>query len=497
MNIRVFTYIILLLACACGPLKAQPFYSIDRSSVIVCETAERPDFNSSDCERIDVWDVDPQGTHFWMQADIDIPLSLLSSDEPLGFYFAGKASAVFYMNGARVGASGKPGHSLREEEAGPMDTVFYLPRSILREGKNTLVIEMSGYHGYIKLVQPIHRIGVAEYVQPTDIILRSYSGSIIPFGVLVIGVFYFGLLALRSETPKTQIWVPLMAFFALGQLSSEISRGLFPYSWPFHDIRLMAILFFGIAASASLLMHVVQRFLVKWQTRSMLVYLLGLCIPAFVVPGFDAKSVAVFLTAAIIGAVVSFSAYRRGDQAGLKYGVAFLIFTISVHLVPSGFLDRYYYYFVAALLIFLFAQQIKQLEAERAQQVEDQARADRLQQMLDEANERVNPRRIKVSHEGKVELVSAGDIAYCKGARDYVELKCNNGKTILCSHTLADLENELSGSFLKVHRSYLVNGDYAETLEREANGAGKLLLKNGEYIPVSRRIMPKVRKALA
>lgn len=496
MIIRLFIYLFIVLLLPEATLKAQPFYGVDRSGVTVCSAISQPDFSGEDCEQIQVWQIDPQNRHIWIRATIDIPLELLSSDDPLGLYFSGKASAVFYINGARVGANGRPGVSRETEIPGQMDTVFYLPRSILKEGKNELVAEMSAFHGYIELVYPIHRIGVGDYKNPTDIILRKYAGSIIPFGVLVIGVFYFGILALRSESVFTQIWIPLMAFFALGQLLGEISRGLFPYSWPFHDIRLMIILISGIAASICLLVHVVLRFVEQHQKALIAVCLGALLVPAFVARGFDGKSVSVFLAAALIGAFISFAALKRGEKAGLKYGLAFVLFSLSVHLVPSDFLDLYYYYFVAGLLVFLFAQQIRQLEAERAQQAEDQAKAQRLQQMLDEANQRSNPRRIKVSHEGKVEMVSASDIAYCKGARDYVELQCANGKTILCSHTLAELEEELSGSFLRVHRSYLVNGEYTETLERESSGAGRLLLKTGEYVPVSRRIMPKVRKAL-
>ena len=63
--------------------------------------------------------------------------------------------------------------------------------------------------------------------------------------------------------------------------------------------------------------------------------------------------------------------------------------------------------------------------------------------------------------------------------------------------TLAGLEEDLPETFLRVHRSHIVNTAFVSALEREPSGIGRLTLTNATDVPVSRRIMPKVRTALA
>ena len=62
---------------------------------------------------------------------------------------------------------------------------------------------------------------------------------------------------------------------------------------------------------------------------------------------------------------------------------------------------------------------------------------------------------------------------------------------------LAGLEAELPETFLRVHRSHIVNTAFVSALERDTGGVGRLTLSQGQEVPVSRRIMPKVRTALA
>jgi DNA-binding LytR/AlgR family response regulator len=70
------------------------------------------------------------------------------------------------------------------------------------------------------------------------------------------------------------------------------------------------------------------------------------------------------------------------------------------------------------------------------------------------------------------------------------------GQTKLYNGGLTQLESELPPTFLRVHRSHIVNTAFVSALERDASGVGKLVLSNGAEAPVSRRIMPKVRNAL-
>ncbi len=67
---------------------------------------------------------------------------------------------------------------------------------------------------------------------------------------------------------------------------------------------------------------------------------------------------------------------------------------------------------------------------------------------------------------------------------------------MLHNATLNELEESLPPTFLRVHRSHIVNTAHVRTLKREASGVGALVLSDGSEAPVSRRVMPKVRVAL-
>jgi len=77
-----------------------------------------------------------------------------------------------------------------------------------------------------------------------------------------------------------------------------------------------------------------------------------------------------------------------------------------------------------------------------------------------------------------------------------VALDLVDGRQILHSGRLQELEEILPSSFLRVHRSHIVNTAFVQSLERESGGIGRLIMTEGEPIPVSRRILPKVRTIL-
>ncbi|WP_353507001.1 LytTR family DNA-binding domain-containing protein [Pseudoalteromonas sp. SCSIO 43201] len=71
-----------------------------------------------------------------------------------------------------------------------------------------------------------------------------------------------------------------------------------------------------------------------------------------------------------------------------------------------------------------------------------------------------------------------------------------NRGSVLHNNSLSELESTLPATFLRVHRSYIVNTQFITPLSRSASGTGILHLSTGDEVPVSRRVMPKVRDAL-
>ena len=77
-----------------------------------------------------------------------------------------------------------------------------------------------------------------------------------------------------------------------------------------------------------------------------------------------------------------------------------------------------------------------------------------------------------------------------------MELHFTDGSARLHGGSLNELEAELPPAFLRVHRSHIVNTALVESLKLEPSGVGQLRMSSGASVPVSRRIMPTVRRTI-
>lgn len=487
---------LLLLLGAAFPATAQLFVQVDTDSVLICPAGDKePTFEEPSCQPIVDNRIDTQHRHIWLRAKLNVPEQMLTSDLPLAVFVSAKAASRVFLNGILIGENGTPGPTAEAEMQGLMDVNFYVDRDLLKAQDNMLVLELSGHHSIIELSYPFHVLGLGYFTDPNAFIMRGYIKSLLPFGILIGGALYFGLLAIRRREGLTSILVPLIAFFAAAQLITEVSRGLIAYPYPFQDIRLIMILVFAAACGFCLLLHVIDQFVSKQKAIVTFAAATLVAIAVEMTPGFDGKAVMSLQLPALLGAGLAGIKAARGQKSAIAYTIVLILFALLT--IPAGFLDTYYYYSVAGLLLFLFGVEIRKNNEERRLRALEQARADRLQIALDESKEAAAPSQIKVTSQGKMELISTDQISVCRGARDYVELEVEGRGTILHDSSLSQLEQELPSTFLRVHRSYIVNTRYIRTLERAGAGSGKLLLGTNLEVPVSRRILPKVRKALA
>ncbi len=106
--------------------------------------------------------------------------------------------------------------------------------------------------------------------------------------------------------------------------------------------------------------------------------------------------------------------------------------------------------------------------------------------------------RVPVEKAGKKLLLQVEDIFYIMAKDDYSYLH-TDGERYLSTISLAQLEKKLeSNGFFRVHRRYLVN--LARVKEVVPMYGGTLLLtlddREGNQVPVSRRRVPALKKAL-
>ena len=499
-----------VLACALlapfGPAHAQDpaLQWIDLEHVVVCPAhtgdMAAPDFAGADCRRTAFWGVDSQHATLWLKAAITMPPAMLDSPEPLGLFVSGKAASTVWVNGRLVGSNGRPGMDAGSETPGRMDAVIPIPPGVLKPGANEIVVHLSGHHGFLHLAAPMHLLAVGVYGDPSDVILRSYWPSLITFGVFVLGVLSFGVSAVRGRDRIGSLLLCLTSLFAAGQLLAEVSRGLFPYSYPMHDLRLAMIVACSLGFGLCLTAQVIRRFR---PPRPVLVFTLIAAVTtatAAVIDGYDTKATVAMLFPVIFCALgTAYWLWRRRPGA-LAFFISLALFGALSVLFGGAFLNAMFFYLVAALLLFLFAQQASALAREQQLRIALASRAQQLEAALDQAQAQTQTpapvQKIKIIDTGKIELVPTDQITHCSGAGDYVELHFADGSTRLHSGSLNELETDLPPAFVRVHRSHIVNMAFVKSLEREASGVGRLFITTGSFVPVSRRIMPMVRRAI-
>jgi len=485
-------------------MASQPMQWVEVDSVVTCAAQKGdttpPDFSGPGCRKASLRAVDPQHATLWLKASINIPEALLGQPVPLGLFVSGKAASTAWLNGQRIGGNGRPGTDAHSEIPGRMDAVIPLPRSVLRDGANEIVLHMSGYSGFLRLGSPMHLLGIGTYADPTDQVLRAYWPSLITFGIFLLGVLYFGVGTLRGTDRAGSLLLGLISLFAAGQLLAEVSRGLYPYHYPFHDLRLALIVLCSLGFGLCLTAHVIRRFAPTRPLLSFAVVMLVTLGIVLLAGDYDGKALFAMLIPVVFCALgTAFWWWKRRPSAAV-YCVTLILFGALSFVFGGQFLNAVFFFLVAALLLFLFAQQAAAFAREQQLGVALASRARQLEAALDQAHTRQQPQSqsqtIRVVNTGRIELVSTDKITHCSGAGDYVELYFADGSKRLHNGSLNDMEAELPSAFLRVHRSHIVNTAFVESLKRESSGVGRLCITTGEIVPVSRRIMPTVRRTI-
>ena len=200
-------------------------------------------------------------------------------------------------------------------------------------------------------------------------------------------------------------------------------------------------------------------------------------------PGFDMKTVLALMTGLALSAVVTAVAVHRrlpGARLSLAYFAVFIAIGV---LFPTWLVDLSYFLFALGLVLPLLMAEVVRLGRDDQEREVVLTRAAAL------------PNCLTVASSRGVQRVPLGDIVAVVGADDYVELRLTNGRRLLHAARLDRLEEDLSATFLRVHRSVIANLAHVRGFERDG-GRGRLLMDEGAPLPISRNRLPAVREAL-
>lgn len=428
----------------------------------------------SDCRPIEGV-IDPQGRDLWIRSTVDAP----TDDRPRALHLAGIASSEAWLNNEHLGANGRPGATAAAEIPGRYQTAFPIRESSWRPGGNLLVLHLSSFHGGLRLYQPIVGVAVAPYPGPSRAPFLAIT--FVAAGTLFAAAFGFGVIHALRRTGSS-LTLAAMAGVAALQAIVESLRPLFAYPYPLHVWRLSAIWVLAAVFAVLLVNHAASRFWPRARHR-----MIGLALIAVAASwwgqGFDQKTGWALIVGVALAAAAATAGVRRG-LAGARLTLAWLLLFLVLGVsFPEWLLDLSYFLLAAGLMLPLLMVEVVRLGRD------DRGR----EAALTRAASR--PDRLTVASARGVELVPIADILAVVGADDYVELRLVGGRSLLHAARLERLEAQLAPGFLRVHRSAIVNLVHVRSLEYQ-NGRGRLHLREGGSLPVSRSRLSALRDAL-
>lgn len=502
ISLRIFSFVCVALVLAPFAGAQGPVFSgLDSDRITVCPAtmADKalPDFTARACKAVTPQDIDPQDTLIWVRVIVPLEAKKGLNGEPLSLYISGKMASEVYLNGQFVGRNGMPGENADQETPGLMDAQFFPSQDLFYVGDNEVVLRASAHHGFMTLRWPVHAIVVGPSGVYANGSLPQYIPALLTLGLFVMGALYFGTMGIIA-VPRLRFWILCsICFFAAAQLVAEALRGLVPYHYPVHDLRLLAIAVSSAGFGLSVAFHIFRIYAAALAPK-IIGGLAALCVAMLVfTPGFDFK--ALFgMTAPLLAALAGTAYWSfQGQRRAFLYFITVLVFVVAIFIFRGLFLDVYFFFLVAFFLLLIFIEQAVTLAEEARERRMEEARANRLDLALAEAQEREQTSEISIKSAGKMERIPTSKILHCQSADGYTEIVLTDGRTVLYAATLNEMEQELPAIFLRVHRSHLINVNFVEALSRDPAGTGTLTLSGGAQVPVSRRIMPKVRQALA
>ena len=120
----------------------------------------------------------------------------------------------------------------------------------------------------------------------------------------------------------------------------------------------------------------------------------------------------------------------------------------------------------------------------------------KLATLLNTAKQPEEKERVVVKNGNNIRIIHVSEIIYIEAYDDYVKITTLDG-TFLKKKTMQYYENTLSAdSFLRVHRSYLVQLNQITKVELFEKNSHIALLKNGVKIPLSRSGYTKLKAVL-
>jgi len=400
--------------------------------------------------------------------------------KPLGLYLSGTFAAEASWNGVMIGEKGRPGDSRAEEQPGSIDAVLPLPARLLRPGENELTLRISANY----LVLPVHTVihgqgaffglRVSPYSAEARRPVGYYAAPFLMSSVLLLALL---ALALRGQMSSSG---GAILFGLLAAALAEVSRSVFNYPYPLHDLRMVLIALAIAGVAMAILLHASKLAGFKsgawhpWGTGSVAA---GIAIIGVLRPVSDYEILAIV---AVVGAVLATLGALKRHPGGAEFSAALWLMAVFAALDLGDFMDRGIYAAAAPLVAYLVLPQPRTRE-----------------ERLPAPGAQMTAERLSVGSSDDRRFIKLAELQAIHGAGDYAELRLKSGERILHLETLQTLAARLPERFFRTHRSHIVNLDHVDSLSAAGGGRYKVRLSDGEWMPVSRTRVAELRQRLA
>lgn len=296
---------------------------------------------------------------YWLRWQVPAPES--GTDHGRTVRLSLRAASQLYWNGMPWISNGAVGRTPEEEKPGRVDVVRVLPPPSGNATDELLVLASSQQQRFA-----LHGADAMVLIAPAPVL---YGQIILPWliaafatGALAAACLYFlAVLRGQTRTPGARLLLALgVVGFALPAV--EAWRSLLGYTYPWHGVRLVALLALHVAAALLLPAYLARRFEVPLPRAGCFIYLALIMAAAIALPGFDTRSAAVLLLSLLASAWVLMRA--PADQEDRWPILALLSAGLLALLVARGaFLDGPYFLLLAVLMVFLLLRHAAQLQA--------------------------------------------------------------------------------------------------------------------------------------
>lgn len=286
-----------------------------------------------------------------------------------------------YWDGKLIGQNGVAAYQGYAEQAGKIDSIFYLPLEAMSAGEHTLHIVASSMNAKGQTEATAWAF-VGDYGFLSTIGLKRAIVPLVMSGAMLL-LFFYMIAAYFSAGREavSQLFCGCFCLVLFLMMLTESWRGLVGYTYDWHGTRLQIVTLLTFVSALSLSLFSCFLFHINRHVRVKLISVLLASLPIILlsVDSYDMRSLLMLLA----GAVVSLAAVGVAISAKQQYAklmlVSLLIFLSPLALGPMDFMDRYFYVSSAALIAFMLFIQTRILRNKHEQLAQSQQAQIRLE----------------------------------------------------------------------------------------------------------------------